>query len=212
MESISYIQNCFLVREAQGGDHAAFERLVRAHDQDVLKLALRITGSESEAQDIHQETFLRVYKNLPRFRFECSFSTWIYRIATNVCMDHLRRNRNRREDCATDVNVEGEEYDVLNQVSDDRPANNPEQELLRREMGAHILSALERLSPRERMVFELKHFQGLKVRTVSEILNASEGSIKTSLFRATRKLRFRLAGYTRRRGFRERKAAITNVE
>jgi len=196
MESIGCIQDCFLVREVQGGNQAAFEQLVHAHDQAVLRLALRITGSESDAQDIHQEAFLKVYTKLAGFRFECSLSTWIYRIVTNLCLDHLRRNRKRREDVAMEGTVDGEEYSLLNQLPDDRAANNPEQQLLGRELGTHISSALQTLTPRERMVFELKHFQGLKLRTVGQILNTSEASIKSSLFQATRKLRFLLAGLT----------------
>jgi RNA polymerase sigma-70 factor (ECF subfamily) len=202
MESIGCIQDSFLVREAQGGNRAAFEQLVHAHDQAVLRLAIRLTGSHSDAQEIYQEAFLKVYTKLGAFRHECSFSTWIYRIVTNVCLDHLRKNRNHRGHSALEMNVEGEEYDVLNQVSDDRPANNPEQQLFRRELRAHILCALQRLTPRERIVFELNHFQGLNLRTVSEILNTSEGSIKSSLFRATRKLRFQLAVYTKGRNLR----------
>jgi RNA polymerase sigma-70 factor (ECF subfamily) len=91
---------------------------------------------------------------------------------------------------------------LLNQVPDGRPANNPEQQLFSQEMRAHILCALQRLTPRERMVFELKYFQGLKLRTVGEILNTSEASIKNSLFRATKKLRFQLAVLTKRRNIR----------
>lgn len=196
MESIGCIQDCFLVREVQGGNQAAFEQLVHAHDQAVLKLALRITGSESDAQDIHQEAFLKVYTKLAGFRFECSLSTWIYRIVTNLCLDHLRRNRKRREDVAMEGTVEGEEYNLLNQLPDDRAANNPEQQLFGRELSTHISSALQTLTPRERMVFELKHFQGLKLRTVGQILKTSEASIKTSLCRATQKLRLQLAGLT----------------
>jgi RNA polymerase sigma-70 factor (ECF subfamily) len=126
MESIGFIEDSFLVREAQGGSHAAFEQLVHAYDQAVLRLAIRITGSQNDAQDIYQEAFLKVYTKLGGFRFECSFSTWIYRIVTNVCLDHLRRNRNRRGHSAIEGNIEGQEHDLLNQVSDDRPANNPE--------------------------------------------------------------------------------------
>jgi RNA polymerase sigma-70 factor, ECF subfamily len=199
MESIGCIQDCFLIREVQGGNQAAFEQLVHAHDQAVLRLALRITGSQGEAQDIYQEAFLKVYKKLGGFRFECSFSTWIYRIVTNLCLDRLRKNRNRRENSAIEVNVEGEEYDLLNQLSDDRPANNPERRLLNRELSAHISCAFQRLTPRERMVFELKHFQGLRLRTVGQILNTSEASVKTSLFRAAQKLRFQLDGLTTRK-------------
>jgi RNA polymerase sigma-70 factor, ECF subfamily len=155
---------------------------------------LRLTGSESDAQDIHQEAFLKVYKKLDGFRFECSFATWIYRIVTNVCLDHLRRNRVRKRNGAIELNDE----DVLNQLSDDRPGNNPEQRLLGGELSAQILRALKRLTPRERMIFDLKHFHGLTLRNVSEILNTSEGSVKMTFYRATRKLRFQLSRYTER--------------
>jgi RNA polymerase sigma-70 factor (ECF subfamily) len=193
MESIDCIQDCFLVREAQGGNQAAFEQLVHTYDEAVLRLALRLTGSESDAQDIHQEAFLKVYKKLDGFRFECSFSTWIYRIATNVCFDYLRRNRARSKSTPIEVN----DNESLNQLSDDRPGNNPERQLLDQELRAQILRALQRLTPRERMVFDLRHFQGLRLRSVSEILNASEASVKMSFFRATRKLRFHLDKYTK---------------
>src|SRR5438477_6471429 len=82
-----------LVRDAQGGNSAAFEELVRSYDQPVLRLALRITASESDAQDIYQDTFLRAYQSLGGFRFECSFYTWIHRITTNVCLDYLRKRQ-----------------------------------------------------------------------------------------------------------------------
>jgi RNA polymerase sigma-70 factor (ECF subfamily) len=193
MESIGYIQDGGLVRQAQGGNQAAFAQLVHTYDQAVLRLALRITGSESDAQDMHQEAFLRAYKKLDGFRFECSFSTWIYRIVTNVCLDHLRRNRVRKKNGAIEVHD-----DALNQLSDDRPGNNPEQQLLGGELSAQILRALKRLTPDERLVFDLKHFHGLTLRNVSEILNTSEGSVKITFSRATRKLRFHLSKYTER--------------
>jgi RNA polymerase sigma-70 factor (ECF subfamily) len=196
MESVGHNQDCFLVREVQGGNQAAFEQLVHAHDQAVLRLALRITGSESDAQDIHQEAFLKVYTKLAGFRFECSLSTWIYRIVSNLCLDHLRRTRNHRENVAIEGKIGAEEYNLLDQLPAAGAAHNPEQQLLGRELGTHISSALQTLTPRERMVFELKHFQGLKLRTVGQILNTSEASIKTSLFRATQKLRLQLAGLT----------------
>jgi RNA polymerase sigma-70 factor, ECF subfamily len=183
-----------LIRAAQGGNHFAFEQLVRAYDQTVLRLAFRITGSESDAQDVHQEAFLKVYKKLEGFRFECAFSTWVYRIATNVCLDLLRRKRARAEDGAIESNADN----LLSRVSDNKPVNNPEQQLLRQELGAHIARALQRLTPRERLVFELKHFEGLKLQQVSEILDCSEPAARTSLFRATKKLRFTLVRYAKR--------------
>ena len=87
-----------LIREAQQGSLAAFDALVRQYDSQVLRLALHLTGSESDAEDIHQEAFLKAYRYLGNFRFECSFYTWIYRIVTNLCLDHLRRRKSRRED------------------------------------------------------------------------------------------------------------------
>jgi RNA polymerase sigma-70 factor (ECF subfamily) len=193
MESAGCIHDRYLVREAQGGNHRAFAQLVHAHDEGVLKLAIRITGSQSDAQDIYQETFLKVYKGLAGFQFHCSFSTWIYRIAINACLDHLRKNRNRRKSNAIQVNADGEEYDLLNQISENRVTHNPEQEFLRREISASILCALQTLTPQERMVVDLKHYQGFNLRAVSEILNTSERSVKIILSRATRKLYLHLA-------------------
>ena len=193
MQSTGCTDDFALIREVQRGNHAAFEKLVYAHDQGVLRLALRITGSQADAQDVYQETFLRAFKKLTGFRFECAFSTWIYRIATNVCLDHLRRKRTRNETSTTEVNTDGEEYDLLNQVPDDRPPSNPEQQVMGWELGTHISEALTKLTPRERIVFELRHYQGLTLWTVSEILNCSEATIKTTLFRATQKLRLHLA-------------------
>ena len=193
METVSRIYDWSLIREAQGGNHAAFAQLVHAHDERVLKLALRITGSLSDAQDIYQEVFLKAFKRLECFRFECSFSTWIFRIATNTSLDHLRKNRKRKENDTTKVNSEGEDFDLLNQVPDYRPASNPEKELLRSELDASIFCALRRLTPHERKVFDLKHVQGMKMRAISEMLNISEGSVKSCLVRATRKLRSQLA-------------------
>jgi RNA polymerase sigma-70 factor (ECF subfamily) len=196
METAHCLYECALVREAQGGSRTAFTQLVRAHDEAVLKLALRITGSQSDAQDIYQEVFLKIYKKLYLFRFECSFNTWITRIVTNTCLDHLRKNRNRRENDTIKVGFEGQEYDLLDQVADNKAAHNPEKELLHNELRASILRALRRLTPHERMVFDLKHSQGMKLREVSVMLNISEGSVKKSLVRATRKLRLDLAKYS----------------
>src|ERR1700704_275302 len=187
------IDDTMLIREAQRGDRAAFEELVRHYDQAVLRLALHLTGSEHDAQDVYQDAFLKAYKNIGSFRFECSFYTWIYRIVTNLCLDHLRKKQVRKEDAPVSLDAQGESYDVLAQVPDVRSGANPERDLMRRELGTRINHALDKLTPRERMVFELKHYQGLKLRTVGEILNTTEETAKTTLFRATQKLRAALA-------------------
>ena len=92
------IDDTILIREAQRGNRAAFEELVRHYDQAVLRLALHLTGTEHDAQDVYQDAFLKAYKNIGSFRFECSFYTWIYRIVTNLCLDHLRKKTVRKED------------------------------------------------------------------------------------------------------------------
>jgi len=188
-QTLGRVDDTELVREAQRGNHAAFEELVRHYDQAVLRLALHLTGSEQDAQDIYQEAFLKAYKSVGNFRFECSFYTWIYRIVTNLCLDHLRKRQVRKEEAPVAVDPGGEEYDLLDRVADGRAAANPERDLMRREIGGRINRALDRLTPRERMVFELKHYQGLKLRTVGEMLNTTEETAKNTLFRATQKLR-----------------------
>ena len=192
-QSSSRVNDAELIRAAQQGDRAAFEDLVRQYDQPVLRLALHLTGSEQEAQDIYQEAFLKAYRNLGSFRFECSFYTWIYRIVSNLCMDYLRRKQVRKEEPSVRTSSEGETFDLFEQVPDERSGASPDRELMRSEMGRRIAMALEKLSPRERMVFEMKHYQGLKLRTIGEALNTTEETAKNTLFRATQKLRAALA-------------------
>jgi RNA polymerase sigma-70 factor (ECF subfamily) len=187
------IDDSMLIRQAQQGDTAAFEELVRRYDRPVLRLAAHLTGSLEDAQDIYQEAFLRAYMNLETFRFECTFYTWLYRIVSNLCLDHLRKKRCRNREVSTTISSDGEEEAVLDRVSDDRPDASPERSLVSRELRETIVRALRRLSPRERVVFELKHYHGLRLRTVAGILNTTEGTIKNTLFRATHKLRSELA-------------------
>ncbi|HEX9201349.1 MAG TPA: sigma-70 family RNA polymerase sigma factor [Acidobacteriaceae bacterium] len=182
-----------LIREAQRGDRTAFDSLVRRYDQSVLRLALHMLGNEQDAQDVHQEAFLKAYRHIGNFRFECSFYTWLYRIVTNLCLDQLRRRKSRREDPATVVDSRGDEMDLLSNISDTRAMANPARELDRKRMGQCINDALSKLTPRERTVFELKHYQGLKLRTIGEMLSTTEETAKNTLFRATRKLRANLA-------------------
>ena len=102
--SLPQLDERCLVAEAQAGGRAAFEELVRRYDRDVLRLALNLMKRPEDARDVYQEAFLKVYRNLHRFRFECSFYTWLYRIVTNVCLDQLRRRQARPEDQAPDMN------------------------------------------------------------------------------------------------------------
>jgi RNA polymerase sigma-70 factor (ECF subfamily) len=186
-----------LVAEAQTGNRAAFEELVRRYDRDVLRLALNLMKRPEDARDVYQEAFLKVYRNLHRFRFECSFYTWLYRIVTNVCLDHLRRRQARPEDQAPEVSTGHHDEgitDFFERQREHRPTLDPERTMMGKEIKVCIARAMERLSPRERIVFEMKHYQGLKLRAIGDVLGTTEETVKNSLFRATRKLRIELGG------------------
>ena len=187
-----------LIERAQGGDRDAFEELVHLYDRDVLRIALNILHKPEDARDVYQEAFLKIYKNLPRFRFECSFYTWTYRIVTNVCLDHLRRRSSRPEDqapeYASNFNGDAAPVDFFDRQQDTEASSDPERRMRGIEISQRISSALSLLTPRERMVFEMKHYQGLKLRAIGEVLGTTEETVKNSLFRATRKLRAQLEG------------------
>ena len=192
--SLANSDDAALVREAQAGNRAAFEELVHRYDRDVLRLALNLMKRTEDARDVYQEAFLKVYRNLHRFRFECSFYTWLYRIVTNVCLDHLRRRQARPEDQAPEVHPAQEDggTDFFERQREHRATLDPERHLLGQEIKAKLAAAMQRLSPRERIVFEMKHYQGLKLRAIGDVLGTSEETVKNSLFRATRKLRTEL--------------------
>jgi len=177
-----------LIREAQRGNQDAFERLVREYDRSVLRLAVNLLHSPDEARDVYQEAFLKVYRSLGSFRFDCSFHTWLYRIVTNVCLDHLRRRKVRKEESTVIDTPEGP-VDQASKVVEEGSVGNPERQAWNRELSAGIRAALESLTPRERTVFELRHYEGLRLRAIGEILGTTEEAAKNCLFRATQKMR-----------------------
>jgi len=177
-----------LIRAAQRGDQDAFEQLVRAHDQSVLRLALNLLRSPEDARDVYQEAFLRVYRNLHSFRFDCSFHTWLYRIVTNICLDQLRKRKIRKEESAVVETSDGP-VDRMDALEEEAAHANPERTLWNRELTQRIENALRDLTPRERMVFELRHYQGLRLRNIGDLLGTTEEAAKNCLFRATRKMR-----------------------
>ena len=187
---MSEVDELSLIRRAQEGDRAAFDTLIRLYDQNVLRLALQVVGSPEEARDLYQEAFLKVYRSIRHFRLEAKFSTWLYRVVMNVCLDHLRRQKTRKEVVVSQP--EDGQPEFLQTVPDERPGLDPERATHSKEISRRIQMALEQLNPRERMVFELKHYQGLKLRAIGEICNTSEQTAKNCLFRATQKLRMEL--------------------
>ncbi len=183
-----------LIRAAQDGDHAAFEQLVRAYDQSVLRLAMNLLRSPEDAHDIYQEAFLRVYRNLHTFRFDCSFHTWLYRIVTNLCLDQMRKRKVRKEEPTVLTTSEGP-LDRMDAVPEDRVDGDPQRYLFSGQVRTRIKEVLGELTPRERMVFELRHYQGLRLRRIGEVLGTTEEAAKNCLFRATQKMRAALGDF-----------------
>lgn len=180
-----------LVSRAQRGDGSAFEELVYRYDSKVLSIALSFTRDPDEAKDIYQETFLRVYKALPGFAFGSEFSTWLHRIVVNVCITH-KQHAARRSFTPFD---EAADTGLLDPPADAAPASiagSPERNAEDSEIRRHIDEAVETLSPREKMAFTLKHFEGYKIGEIAEIMECGEGTVKRYLFTAVAKMRKKL--------------------
>ena len=182
------ISETALIRAAQRDDHDAFEQLVRLYDRSVLRVALNMLRSEEDARDAYQEVFLRTYRSLGGFRFQCSFHTWLYRIATNVCLDLLRRKGVRKEQ-PLESNSGNPVADPIERTADQRAESDPDRVYATEELWREITEALDRLTPKERVVFEMRHYEGLRLRAIGEVLEMSEEATKHCLFRATRKMR-----------------------
>ena len=185
-----------LIGEAQRGSGEAFEELVRRYDAGVLRLAHRLVRSEDAARDIYQETFLKAFRSLRGFRGECSFGTWLYRIVANLCLDRARRQAGRRD--AAPRPPDGERADdwtveAARLLVDRRPASDPEKALEAADIRRRIEEALGRLPERERLVFELRHDQGMRLSAIAGILETSEETVRNCLYRAHQRLRASLA-------------------
>lgn len=193
-DSVRVQDEASLIRAAQGGDQQAFAQLVHAYDQAVLRLAVNLLRSPEDARDIYQEAFLRVHRNLHAFRFDASFHTWLYRIVTNLCLDHLRKRKVRREEPAVIETGEGPK-NRLEAVAESRAEGDPQRRLMSAELRRRISRVLDDLTPRERAVFEMRHHEGMRLRAIGEVLGTTEEAAKNCLFRATQKMRSALGEF-----------------
>ena len=182
-----------LIQRAQQGDFSSFEQLVFRYDKEVLTIAARFVRNSDDAKDIYQEVFLRVYQGLHRFRMQSEFATWLYRITTNVCLTHRSRRKKQAHVSLDDEQdeSEGEPHPRSVAVSED-PL--PDQQAMAEDISTHIRRAMELLSPQQKMVFTLKHYQGLKLREIADAMQCTEGTVKKHLFTATQRMRERLKG------------------
>jgi RNA polymerase sigma-70 factor, ECF subfamily len=188
------VEEAALIRSAQRGDAEAFEQLVRSYDANVLRMAFNLLRSEEDARDVYQEAFLRVYRNLPSFRFDCSFSTWLYRIVANLCLDQIRKRKVRKEEAASITTAEGE-LDRFQLLAEGRADVDPQRQLMSAEVNNRIQEVLAQLTARERLVFEMRHFGGMRLRAIGEAIGVTEEAAKNCLFRATQKMRCALGDF-----------------
>ena len=180
-----------LIKLAQEGDSRAFEKLVQTYDQRVLALAMQLVGNRDDAQDIYQEVFMRVFKQIHNFRFNSEFYTWLYRIVVN-CAITYRKKRNRDYHTSLDEIADKEKGWQWFPADTAQP---PDKIIINKEIRQKIENSLCLLSLKQRVVFVLRFFQDFKIKEVAQIMGCTEGTVKNYLFRATQKMRKELKLY-----------------
>jgi RNA polymerase sigma-70 factor (ECF subfamily) len=179
-----------LIIKAQNGDAAAFEDLVYRYDRKVLSIALKYVNDRDDAKDIYQEVFIRVFKSLKNFQFRSEFSTWLYRIATNVCLTYRSRKKKR---VMVSLDHDGDERTQNIEIPvDEDDKSMPEASISNNELKERIDKEVNKLSPKKKMIFVLKYYEGYKIREIAEMLRCKEGTVKKSLFDAAEKLKEQL--------------------
>jgi RNA polymerase sigma-70 factor (ECF subfamily) len=172
------------VGRARSGDNEAFRLLVEQHSRAVFRLAYRMTGNEEDAEDIVQETFLKAYRQINKFDARASFSTWLYRIASNCSLDLLRKRKTRERNRERGPDPD---RDVLGSIPS--PTPGPDRELHSSQISICVHAALDELSGQERAAFILRHFEGLSIDEIGLALGTGASATKHSIFRAVQKLR-----------------------
>jgi RNA polymerase sigma-70 factor (ECF subfamily) len=177
-----------LMQSFQSGDRHAMEELFARYYRRVYGFAWRMVGHRETAEDLVQETFLRICRAKASFRGQSRFGTWLYIIASNTCRDHLRRQKRRPElPLAEDWEEALTDYPLSS-----TGAVHVEREVLRREEGRRIRQAMEQLSPKERMALILREYEGLDYKEIAEVMGSPLGSVKVLLYRARQHLKQRL--------------------
>ncbi len=171
-----------LISRAAGGDASAFQALVERHRSMVYRVAYQFAGNHHDAEDIAQDVFIKVYRSLDRFRQDAQLSSWLYRIVMNACIDHRRRQSPAG---AAPFGDEAEQR-MLNTAEE---APGPEASAYACELGQVLESEINRLPPGQRIVFVMRHHQGLKLCEIARALGLAEGTVKRQLHAAVHRLR-----------------------
>jgi len=181
-----------LIIQVQKGDQSAFEELVYRYDRNVLSITIKYANNEDDAKDLYQEVFIRVYRGIKNFKFQSEFSTWLFRITTNVCLTYKSRSKEHlRVSIDKDFDEEENEFSTTKELVYD--GSSPEEISSGANLGDIVNAAVESLSPKQKMTFVLKHYEGYKIREIAEMLNCKEGTVKKYLFDATKNLRKKLS-------------------
>ncbi len=170
-----------LIRRAQQGDNVAFEELLLLHQKKVYNLCLRMSANPDDALDLSQEAFLRAWRSLGQYQFEASFSTWLFRLTSNICIDFLRRKKRRQETSLTESYDDSDEGAELS-VPDAQPG--PEQQAMTNETKIELARAMEQLSPEHREILQLRVIEDLQYEQIADILGVRVGTVKSRLARA----------------------------
>ncbi len=177
-------QEVQIVQRVLQGDVNAFEKLVLEHEKGVYAITQRMTGNAEDAADMTQETFIKAYNSLSSFRGDSKFSVWLYRIATNVCLDFLR-SRSRKPTMSLSMeDDDGEEVEL--DIADE--SQSPERLLERGLTRDAVRRGLNALSPEYRQILLLREIQGLSYEEISDVLTLEVGTVKSRIFRARKRL------------------------
>lgn len=178
-----------LIEKAKNGDSAAFEKLIQLYEKKVYNIALRMSRNHDDALDISQDVFIRVYRSLSGFKEESSFSTWLFRITTNICIDHLRkRERSQKTVSLYRTDEDGEEFELP--IVD--PEASPELHYDRREMTETLRSCVDELPPDQREIIVLRDINGLSYEEIAQVLDCNLGTVKSRINRARNRLQMNL--------------------
>ena len=179
------LQDELLIRRAQRGDADAFEQLLLEHQKNVYNLCYRMAGNPDDAMDLSQETFLRAWRCLDQYQFASAFSTWLYRLCSNICIDFLRRRRRQQTVPLTFEDADGEEQTYA--VPDAQPLPEEQVELkLTRET---LQAAMAQLLPEHRAVLQLRVVNEMSYEQIADVLDIQIGTVKSRLSRARNQLK-----------------------
>ncbi len=182
-----------LMRRTAEGDMAAFKQLVERHQRGVINLAHRFLDNREEAEDAAQEVFLRVLKAASKYRPEAMFTTWLYRIAANMCLNELRRRKRVQEVSLESSDQYDEKRSGAGIVAPEE--TRPDMNMEREERNRIIQESLDTLPPNQRMAVILRRFEDLSYEEIAEVLHVSVSSVESLLFRAKQTLRKKLSPY-----------------